>query len=198
MVKETVSCFNIPNIGMVNYEADDIIGSLAAKYRDEYHVTIQTGDLDMLQLVETNVDVAIMRKGIGNYDLFTEANFLEMKGIHAHQITDFKGLTGDTADNYPGIKGIGEKTATKLLNQFETVASIYEALDQLTPGQRSKFEQFRVDFDLSKELATILCDLEVDVNMEDAVLAFDALTVNDAIHAVGVPFKSVQRFYVSN
>src|SRR5699024_1528661 len=110
MVKEAVSCFNIPNIGMVNYEADDLIGSIANTYKNDFEITIQTGDLDMLQLVEDNVQVAIMRKGIGNYDLFHKDNFFEKKGLHAHQIIDFKGLTGDTADNYPGIKGIGEKT----------------------------------------------------------------------------------------
>lgn len=198
MVKEAVSCFNIPNVGMVNFEADDIIGSLAQKYRDDYLVTVQTGDLDMLQLVQPNVQVAIMRKGIGNYDVFDVENFYEKKGIHAHQITDFKGLTGDNADNYPGIKGIGEKTALKLLNQFETVELIYESLDELTTGQRNKFENFVDDFHLSKQLATISCDLDVNVDMNDAIVTFDAVTTNDAIQDLGIPFKSVQRFYKSS
>ena len=126
LVKEVVTAFNTPNVGLVNYEADDCIGTLARTYGKDHNVTILTGDLDMLQLVEENIHVAIMRKGIGNYEVFDAHNFHEKKGIFPHQIIDFKGLTGDSADNYPGVKGIGEKTALKLLGEYETIDNILE------------------------------------------------------------------------
>src|SRR5699024_8066861 len=107
LVKDVVSSFDVPNIGLVNYEADDCIGTL-----------------DMLQLVDEQIDVAIMRKGIGNYEIFSHEDFYEMKGIHPYQIVDLKGMMGDTADNYPGIKGIGEKTGIKLLQKYDTVDNV--------------------------------------------------------------------------
>src|SRR5699024_12721420 len=101
LVKEAVDIINIPNVGIENYEADDIIGTRARKYQNEAEVIILTGDLDMLQLVDDNVSVAIMRKGLSNYEVFNKINFLEKKGILPEQIVEFKGLTGDSADNYP-------------------------------------------------------------------------------------------------
>ncbi len=124
LVKEAVSSFNVPNIGIQNYEADDIIGTLAKQYQSEADVIIQTGDLDMLQLVDDQIKVAIMRKGLSNYEVFSHDNFLEKKGIQPNQIIEFKGLTGDPADNYPGIKGIGEKTALKLLKEYNNMDNI--------------------------------------------------------------------------
>src|SRR5690625_421184 len=114
LVKDVVELFDIPNIGLENYEADDIIGTIATRYKEEAEIIIQTGDYDMLQLVQDHVKVAIMKKGIGNYDVYDENNFVEKKGLHPYQILDFKGFTGDSADNYPGVKGIGEKTALRL------------------------------------------------------------------------------------
>ena len=95
----------------------------------------------MLQLVQENVNVAIMKKGIGNYDVFNQDNFLEKKGIYPHQILDFKGFTGDSADNYPGVKGIGEKTALKLLQQYQNITEIVERKDELTAGIQKKLER---------------------------------------------------------
>src|SRR5690625_4275336 len=138
LVKEAIDIFNIPNVGIENYEADDIIGTLARKYQNEAEVIILTGDLDMLQLVDDNISVAIMRKGLGNYEVFNKINFLEKKGILPEQIVEFKGLTGDSADNYPGIKGIGEKTALKLLTKYKTMDDILLNLNEHTKGIQTK------------------------------------------------------------
>ncbi|HLR64955.1 MAG TPA: 5'-3' exonuclease [Pseudogracilibacillus sp.] len=196
MVKDVVSCFNIPNIGIENYEADDIIGTLANTLSQDHQVTIQSGDLDLLQLVKENVQVAIMRKGIGNYEVFDIHNFYDKKQLHPHQIIDFKGLTGDNADNYPGIKGIGEKTAIKLLAKYESVDQILEALDELTPGQRNKFEVFIDDFHMSKQLATIKSDLEVELDLKAAEVKFNPKQTNERIQALGVNFNSVEKYYI--
>src|SRR5699024_8156359 len=129
-----VKSFDIPNIGIKNYEADDCIGSIANLYKDEHEVNILTGDLDMLQLVDENVQVIIMRKGIGNYETFNVNNLYEKRGIYPEQYIDFKGLTGDSADNYPGVKGIGEKTAIRLLHKYGTVRNILQHVEELTPA----------------------------------------------------------------
>ena len=82
LVKDVVDLFNIPNIGLKNYEADDVIGTIANQYKNDANIIIQTGDYDMLQLVQENVQVAIMKKGIGNYDVFDVENFFEKKGMY--------------------------------------------------------------------------------------------------------------------
>src|SRR5699024_10801215 len=132
LVKDVVTLFNVPNIGEENYEADDVIGSLAEKYRDDYEIVIQTGDKYMLRLVEANVEVEIMKKGIVNYDVYTEENFYDKKGVRPNQIAELKGFTGDSADNYPGIKGIGEKTALTLLQTYDTIENIIKKQSELT------------------------------------------------------------------
>src|SRR5699024_12451331 len=119
LVKEAIDIFNIPNVGIENYEADDIIGTLARKYQNEAEVIILTGDLDMLQLVDDNVSVAIMRNGLSNYEVFNKINFLEKKGILPEQIVEYNRITGVSADNYPGIKCKGENTPLKLLTKYK-------------------------------------------------------------------------------
>src|SRR5699024_6069392 len=159
-------------------EADDCIGTLAHQYKDEYQVTIVTGDLDMLQLVEEYIDVAIMRKGIGNYETFTAANFYELRGIHPYQIVDLKGMMGDTADNYPGIKGVGEKTGTKLLQKYDTVDNILASISELTPAMQIKFETDKEMLEMSRRLAKINCDVPLNCAIEHTPWQYDEMKVN--------------------
>lgn len=189
LVKKVVETFDIPNIGIVNFEADDVIGSLATQLSPNHQVIIQTGDYDMLQLVAHHVDVAIMKKGIGNYDLFHMDNFYEKKGLYPSQIVDFKGFTGDSADNYPGIKGIGEKTATKLLQTYGDMDVILENLHDLSPGIRKKIENDLEMFYVSKELAEIKCDIPLDFVLDDAKLSFNPTIVNESILDLGVRYR---------
>lgn len=177
LVKEVVDAFNTPNIGLVNYEADDCIGTLAKLYGIEHDVLILTGDLDMLQLVDEQIHVAIMRKGIGNYEVFDHFNFREKKGILPNQIIDFKGLTGDSADNYPGVKGIGEKTALKLLKEYETIDNIIDNIENLTKGMQSKISTNLNMLHLSRELAEIKCDIPISCELETAIWKYNKLQV---------------------
>lgn len=179
LVKEVVAAFNIPNIGLENYEADDCIGTLARAYQIEHDVLILTGDLDMLQLVDEQIQVAIMRKGIGNYELFDQMNFFEKRGILPEQIIDFKGLTGDAADNYPGVKGIGEKTALKLLQEYETIDNIIINIDQLTKGIQTKINTDLDMLHLSRELAAIKCDIPITCELDTAVWSYDRIKVEE-------------------
>ena len=186
LVKDAVDLFNIPNIGIKNYEADDIIGTLAKKYHHDDEVIIQTGDLDMLQLVDNQIDVAIMRKGLSNYEVFNKANFLEKKGILPEQIVEFKGLTGDSADNYPGIKGIGEKTALKLLKEYETMDNILLNMDAHTKGIQTKLTNDINNFYLSKQLAEIKSDLDVELQLDSAIWKFDRSKLNGNLEQIGI------------
>lgn len=179
LVKEVVEAFNIPNIGLENYEADDCIGTLAQDYSTEHHMLILTGDLDMLQLVEKNVQVAIMRKGIGNYEVFHAKNFYDKKGIYPYQIVDFKGLTGDPADNYPGVKGIGEKTALKLLQEYTTIENILSNLENLTKSMRMRIKTDLDMLHLSRSLAKIKCDVPVSCRLEQAKWDYDLKQVEN-------------------
>jgi 5'-3' exonuclease len=173
LVKEVVDAFDMPNIGIENFEADDCIGTLAKQFSKENEVLILTGDQDILQLVEPGISVAIMRKGQGNYEVFTEENFYEKKGLQPKQIIDLKGLMGDTSDNYPGVKGIGEKTALKLLQEHETIDSLLENIDQLPKGVQTKIRANLDMLHLSRSLAEIRCDVPIEISLEKAGWKYD-------------------------
>ncbi|MDU0203205.1 MULTISPECIES: 5'-3' exonuclease [Paenibacillus] len=173
LVKEVTASFNIPNIGVVGYEADDCIGTLARTYSPLTKVQILTGDHDMLQLVNESTEVIIMKKGHSNYMVYTLETLMEEKSLTPAQIIDLKGLTGDTADNYPGVKGIGEKTATKLLNEYQDIGGILENLAALPKGVRAKIEAELEMLHLSRDLATIRLDAPVACALEDCGWAME-------------------------
>lgn len=192
LVKEVVNAFNIPNIGLENYEADDCIGTLARSYQSDHSILILTGDLDMLQLVDEQIQVAIMRKGIGNYELFDHMNFYEKRGILPNQIIDFKGLTGDSADNYPGVKGIGEKTALKLLQEYKTIDNIIANIDQLTKGLQTRINTDLNMLHLSRELAEIKCDIPISCELNTAIWKYDKSQVTDKF--MELEFKNLEKY----
>lgn len=173
LVKEVTESLDIPNVGLAGYEADDCMGTLAEHYRDQGEVIILTGDQDILQLLKENISVSILKKGYGNYALYQETSFLEEKGITPEQMIDLKALMGDSSDNYPGVKGIGEKTALKLLQAHESIEGILENLPSLTKGQRNKIEQDLEMLHLSRKLARIHCEVDVTCSLDDAVLGIN-------------------------
>ncbi|MDR4948342.1 5'-3' exonuclease [Neobacillus cucumis] len=170
LVKEVVESFDIPNIGLSGYEADDCIGTIAKQMKDLAHVSILTGDQDILQLLEEDISVILLKKGYGNYHVHTPQTFFEEKGIKPKQMIDLKALMGDPSDNYPGVKGIGEKTALKLLKEFEHVDGIISNLDRLSKSHKSKIEQDLEMLHLSRKLAEIKCDVPVTCQLEQAGL----------------------------
>ncbi|MCR8644881.1 5'-3' exonuclease [Paenibacillus sp. N1-5-1-14] len=178
LVKEVVDAFGVPNVGIHGYEADDCIGTLAGQYSEHAHVHILTGDHDMLQLVNDNVHVIIMKKGQGNYAVYTPEFLLEDKGLTARQVIDMKGLMGDTSDNYPGVKGIGEKTALKLIQEYATIEGMLENLHLLPKGVRGKIEAELDMLHLSRDLATIRCDVPVECDFNGCTWAVDTERVH--------------------
>ncbi|MRG87671.1 DNA polymerase I [Salinibacillus xinjiangensis] len=170
LVKELLGNFDIRHYELDQYEADDIIGTLS-KVGEEKKMAVKviSGDRDLLQLVDQQVDVTLTKKGITNVENYTP-QFLEEKiGIRPDQVVDMKALMGDSSDNIPGIPGIGEKTAVKLLKQFDTLDGIYENLDQVSGKKlKEKLENHKDDAFMSRELATIERESPITVNLEDA------------------------------
>ncbi|MFF2450013.1 5'-3' exonuclease H3TH domain-containing protein [Neobacillus sp. NPDC058068] len=173
LVKEVVESFDIPNIGLVGFEADDCIGTIAKQTKDYAHVSILTGDQDILQLLDDNISVILLKKGYGNYLVHTPETFFEEKGITPRQMIDLKALMGDPSDNYPGVKGIGEKTALKLLQEYEHVEGIISNLDRLSKSNKSKIERDLEMLHLSRMLAEIKCDVPVSCALEEAGLRIE-------------------------
>lgn len=173
LVKEVVASFNVPNIGIEGYEADDCIGTLALMFKEQADIYIVTGDHDLLQLVDERVSVAIMKKGIGNYMVYTPALLLEERQLTPSQVIDIKGLMGDTSDNYPGVRGIGEKTAHKLITEHGSIDALLANLDAVSKTIRAKIESDLDMLHLSRELATIRCDAPLQADMDNCGWRYD-------------------------
>ncbi|WP_077621840.1 5'-3' exonuclease [Sediminibacillus massiliensis] len=179
LIKEVMEAFGVPNVGYAGYEADDCIGTLARSYSIDHNVTILTGDQDILQLVDTHISVAIMKKGQGNYAVYKGDNFFEEKGITPYQMIELKGLMGDTSDNYPGVKGIGEKTALKLLTEHGSIEAILKNIDKLSNGIRRKIEENLEMLHLSRQLAEIHCEVPIQCELESAIWKMDSQVVKE-------------------
>ncbi|SDP58296.1 5'-3' exonuclease [Halobacillus aidingensis] len=173
LAKEVVEALDIPNVGQVGYEADDCMGTLSQVYSQHSQVFLLTGDQDLLQLLQPNVNVVLLKKGYGNYAEYHEGSFTDEKGITPQQMIDLKALMGDTSDNYPGVKGIGEKTALKLLLKYGSIEGILENIEELTKGQRTKIEDSLDMLHLSRKLAAIHCEADVDCSLEEALFYID-------------------------
>lgn len=194
LVKEVVASFDVPNVGIAGYEADDCIGTLAAALKDQAQIFVVTGDHDMLQLVDDRVSVAIMKKGIGNYMVYTPESLMEERQLTPVQIIDMKGLMGDTADNYPGVKGIGEKTAHKLIQEHGSIDGLLSNLEAVSKTIRAKIEADLAMLHLSRELATIRCDVPVSASLEgcswsykreSVLLKFEELEFKSLVSLIG-------------
>ncbi|HHQ6732968.1 TPA: DNA polymerase I [Staphylococcus aureus] len=172
-IRQLLDAYHIKRYELDNYEADDIIGTLS-KEADKagFQTIIITGDRDLTQLATDNVTIYYTKKGVTDVDHYTP-DFIAEKynGLTPNQIIDMKGLMGDTSDNIPGVAGVGEKTAIKLLNQFDTVEGVYEHLDEITGKKlKEKLQNSKEDALMSKELATINVDSPIEVKLEDTLM----------------------------
>ncbi|ADU31456.1 DNA polymerase I [Evansella cellulosilytica] len=172
VMRDLLKAFNITYYEVENYEADDIIGTLSTKAsKSNWEVKIVSGDKDLLQLVSENVKVALTRKGITNVDTYDLQMIDEKYGIKPEQIIDMKGLMGDASDNIPGVPGVGEKTALKLLKQFGTVEKLYESLEDVSGKKlKEKLAENKDNAFMSKKLATIELNSPVTIDFEDTKL----------------------------
>ena len=161
MAREVSELLGWKNYGIAGMEADDLIGSMVKTWEGKANLTIVTGDKDLLQLLRPGVQIAFTKKGYSEYDIYTEERFREEYGISPEQYVEKKAFTGDAADGYPGVRGIGPKTALTLIKKYGTVEGVIEALDELTPARRKRIEDGMDMLLLSKKLAVIHCDIDV-------------------------------------
>ena len=168
-VKQLVDVFNIPRLEIEGYEADDVLGSMSVKaVADGLGVRIITGDKDLLQLVNERVMVSLPGRSLSDSRDFFQSDVYEFIGVRPDQIVDFKALIGDKSDNIPGVYGVGEKTATKLLADFDTLENIYSNLDQIPTSVRNKLEKSRDEAFLSQKLAKIVTNLDIPYDLNQA------------------------------
>lgn len=168
-IRELLDAFNIKRFEVENYEADDIIGTLAKKAEHEnWEVKVISGDKDLLQLVSEKVTVALTKKGISNVDTYDEEFVKEKYGLTPNQIIDMKGLMGDSSDNIPGVPGVGEKTAIKLLKEFGTIETVLDSIEKVSGKKlKEKLSENKEQALMSKQLATIYCEAPVSLSLED-------------------------------
>jgi DNA polymerase I len=168
-IRELLDAYQIPRYELENYEADDIIGTLSLQAeKDGYEVKIISGDKDLTQLSSDTTTVGITRKGITDIEIYTPEHIMEKWEITPDRIIDMKGLMGDSSDNIPGVPGVGEKTAIKLLKQFGTIEKLLESIDEVSGKKlKEKLEEHRDSAVMSKELATILREAPVEVKVEE-------------------------------
>ena len=168
-IRKLLKAYQIPQYELEMYEADDIIGTLSRLAElEKSEVIIVSGDKDLTQLASDSTTVYITRKGITDIEKYTPEHILEKYGLIPDQIIDMKGLMGDASDNIPGVPGVGEKTAIKLLKEHTTVDGVYAAIDQISGKLKEKLVANEEQAKMSKVLATIEREAPVAVALEDA------------------------------
>ena len=178
IARDYLDSYGITRYECEGIEADDIIGSLAKKYPD-VNIHILSSDRDLLQLIDPTTDVYLMKKGITEMEVMNEEKLMETMGIKPCQIIDLKALMGDSADNIPGVKGIGEKTALKLLNEYETVDNVYEHIDEIKGKLKEKLVTDKEKAFLSKYLATIKTDADIPFTIDEIAMPQPGDTLHD-------------------
>ncbi|MCA9971816.1 MAG: DNA polymerase I [Anaerolineales bacterium] len=183
-IKEVIQTLNVPIMELEGYEADDVLGTIAhqAKAHD-VPVLIITGDRDLLQLVDANTQVELPTRGGRQPEVYDETAVVDRFGVRPDQIVDWKALVGDSSDNIPGVRGVGEKTATKLLNQYETLDGIYAHLDDIKGAMGRKLAEGKESAYLSYKLARIITDAPIALQLEACVTQdFNASDVLQIFH----------------
>ncbi|MFC5704353.1 DNA polymerase I [Cohnella faecalis] len=169
LLKELLPAFGISQFELAGYEADDIIGTLSRVAEEKGgSVVIVSGDKDMLQLASDQVTVLITRKGVSEVERFTPEDVNEKYGLTPAQIIDLKGLMGDASDNIPGVPGVGEKTALKLLHEYGTVENVLEKVTELKGKLRENIENNMDSARMSKQVATIFREVPLEKTLDDA------------------------------
>lgn len=181
---ECLGSFGIPCLADRAVEADDLLGTLAAVgERQGWSVTIISGDRDVLQLVSPSVRVAVP-KGAAAMEVVTPEVVQERYGVDPAHLPDYKGLTGDSSDNLPGVKGIGPVTAAKLLRQHHTLEALYAALREVSPKIRSKLEEGKEAAFFTRRMATIRRDVLLPLSLEEARLVLYPARVQEFLSSM--------------
>ncbi|PMC37071.1 DNA polymerase I [Bacillus sp. UMB0899] len=187
-IRELLDAYQVSRYELENYEADDIIGTLSRQAeKDGYEVKVISGDKDLTQLVTDNITVDITKKGITDVDSYTPDFVQEKYGLTPEQIIDMKGLMGDTSDNIPGVPGVGEKTAIKLLTEFNTLENVLASIEKVGGKKlKEKLEENREQAIMSKKLATIDCEAPLTIALDEVHYeGFDSKKVTELFRELG-------------
>ncbi len=195
-VRRMVEAFGFPILMAEGFEADDVIGSVSKKVAEKgVEVLVVTGDRDLMQIVGEGIKLYMPRKGLSEGEVIDRERVKERMGVYPEQIVDFKALVGDASDNYPGVPGIGPKTAVSLLERWGSLEEIYKKVEEgkfeelggEKIGQRLK--EGRESALLSQKLARILTDLEIDFSLEKLNSGYDKEKVREFFKSLG--FRSL-------
>lgn len=166
-IREMVQAFGIPIYEKDGFEADDVLGTISVQAAQQgVETIIYTGDMDTLQLVNEHVIVKVAKRGISEITEYTPESVKARYGLVPAKLPDFKGLVGDTSDNIPGVPGIGEKTASRLIAQYGDLEGVLAHLDELKPKEQNLLREFAEQARESKYLATIVCDVPVQLDLQ--------------------------------
>ena len=167
-IDELLEAFDIPTYSAEGFEADDVLAALGSQAEEQgVDVLIVSGDTDAFQLIDPHLKVLTPRRSFGDSVVYDEPAIQERYGLSPRQLIDYKALVGDTSDNVPGVKGIGAKTATSLLQQYGSLENIYDHLDEISSARfRKALEEGRDSAFLSKHLVTIVRDVPVTLDLE--------------------------------
>ena len=168
IVKQALDAAGINRMEKDGYEADDLIGTITKIFEiNKFRIVILTGDKDIFQLITDNVFVAAPQLGLANIKIFDKSEVEKKLDVSPNQIVEYKALVGDPSDNYLGASGIGPKTASKLIHQFGTVDNIYKNLEKIESEKvKEILEKEKDNVYVSKKLATIITDVDIDLNIE--------------------------------
>lgn len=167
VIEELLGALNVPVVAVPGWEGDDVLGTIAA--RDEklgYKTLLITGDKDACQLATPLTSIVNTKKGISDVVILDPDGVMEKYGVTAEQFTDYLGLMGDSSDNIPGVPGIGPKSAMTMLQKYGNIEGVYEHIDEFKGKQKEKLEQNKELAFLSREIATIVRDLDFEIDLE--------------------------------
>ncbi|MEK4758965.1 5'-3' exonuclease H3TH domain-containing protein [Viridibacillus sp. FSL E2-0187] len=170
MAKEVSEMIGWKNFGEVGMEADDTIGSIVEKWKNDAKITVVSGDKDLLQLLNPSTTIALTKKGYTEYNVYDVQRFEEEYAIAPALFADVKAFMGDSSDGYPGVKGIGPKTALSLIQKYGSVDGVLAAIDELKPAQRSKITEYEEMLKLSHQLAKIHTEVPIHATIDDLSL----------------------------
>ncbi|MEM6997576.1 MAG: DNA polymerase I [Patescibacteria group bacterium] len=166
VLKELLESFSWPLYELDDYEADDIMATLAKKAEaEDIETVLVSSDLDLLQAITDKTTMFALKKGLSNIQEYNPAEYKKKFGVSVDQCVDFKALMGDSSDNIPGVAGVGKKTAADLLNKYRTLDGVYENLDQIKDSVRKKLEAGREMAQISKQLVTLMTDAPLDLDL---------------------------------
>lgn len=186
LIEQLLEAMDVPVVRIDGWEGDDILGTIAA--RDEalgYETLLVTGDKDAYQLATDLTRIVTTKKGVTDIAIYGPDEVMERYGVTPEQVPDYLGLKGDTSDNIPGVPGIGEKTAAKLLQAYGSLEGLYEHTDELKGKQKERIEAHKEDAFASRKVATIIRDLDFDLDLEGIHFpSFDPERVKQAFEAL--------------